>query len=283
MIVVTQNFDSLPPYLFAIFAVTMFATYVSQSSEWLGYAGIQAGITFLICYVGLAPTSDVYRPLWRFWGIVLGVLTTGFVFLFLWPEYASDKLIERLNRLTRTTLAFAREVAQGSTTEEGIANVEPRISAELLDVLNMADQARLEGRRGLHISAAGIETAITVVRIAYRFETIARGRSAELEALLPGSVRQKLNTVKEKFCTVFDHRVRRFELAHEFEPVSASGMASTVDLKPLIDEVVAVAGLENQCWSTDVRGMLVTQLESYHRLAILIGDLDAEISKLSGF
>jgi uncharacterized membrane protein YccC len=283
MIVVTQNFDSLPPYLFAIFAVTMFATYVSQGSEWLGYAGIQAGITFLICYVGLAPTSDVYRPLWRFWGIVLGVLTTGFVFLFLWPEYASDKLIERLNRLTRTTLAFARELAQGSTTEEGIANVEPRISAELLDVLNMADQARLEGRRGLHFSAAGIETAITVVRIAYRFETIARGRSAELEALLPGSVRQKLNTVKEKFCTVFDHRVRRFELAHEFEPVSASEMASTVDLKPLIDEVAAVAALESQCWSTDVRGMLVTQLESYHRLAILIGDLDAEISKLSGF
>ena len=92
MIIVSQNFDSLPPYLVAIFAVTMFATYVAQSSEWLGYAGIQAGITFLICYVGLAPASDIYRPLWRFWGIVLGVLTTGFVFLFLWPEYASDKV-----------------------------------------------------------------------------------------------------------------------------------------------------------------------------------------------
>ena len=70
-------------------------------------------------------------------------------------------------------------------------------------------------------------------------------------------------------------------LAHEFEPVSASEMASTVDLKPLIDEVAAVAALESQCWSTDVRGMLVTQLESYHRLAILIGDLDAEISNLA--
>jgi hypothetical protein len=147
----------------------------------------------------------------------------------------------------------------------------------------MADQARLEGQRGLHTSAAGIETAITIVRVAYRFETIARGRFAQLEALLPGSVRQKLSAVKEKFCTAFDQCVRRFELAHEFEPVSASEMASTVDLKPLIDEVAAVAALESQCWSTDVRGMLVTQLESYHRLAILIGGLDAVISKLSGF
>ena len=71
MLLVSQNFDSLPPYLVAIFAVTMFSTYVSQSSEWLGYAGIQTGMTFLICYVGLAPSSDIYRPLWRFWGIVL--------------------------------------------------------------------------------------------------------------------------------------------------------------------------------------------------------------------
>ena len=90
----------------------MFSTYVAQSSEWLGYAGIQTGITFLICYVGLAPSSDIYRPLWRFWGIVLGVLTTGFVFLFLWPEYASDKVIESLDKLIRTTLAFGKEVAE---------------------------------------------------------------------------------------------------------------------------------------------------------------------------
>jgi hypothetical protein len=71
----------------------------------------------------------------------------------------------------------------------------------------MADQARLEGQRGLHTSAAGIETAITIVRVAYRFETIARGRFAQLEALLPGSVRQKLSAVKETFCTAFDQRV----------------------------------------------------------------------------
>ena len=118
MLIVSQNFDSLPPYLVAIFAVTMVSTYVAQSSEWLGYAGIQTGITFLICYVGPAPSSDIYKPLWRFWGIVLGVLTTGFVFLFLWPEYASDKVIESLDKLMRTTLAFGKEVAEGRITEE---------------------------------------------------------------------------------------------------------------------------------------------------------------------
>jgi hypothetical protein len=65
----------------AIFAVAKFSTYVSESSEWLAYAGIRVGITFLICYAGLALASDVYKPLRRFWGFVLGVLTSGLVFL----------------------------------------------------------------------------------------------------------------------------------------------------------------------------------------------------------
>jgi hypothetical protein len=66
------------------------------------------------------------------------------------------KLIGRLNRLIRATLAFAREVAQGMTAEGRIATFEQRISADLLDVLNMADQARLEGRTGTANSVAGV-------------------------------------------------------------------------------------------------------------------------------
>ena len=64
------------------------------------------------------------EPLWRFWGIVLGVLTTGFVFLLLWPEYAADKVIESLEKLMRTTIAFGEEVAERQITAERIAVVE---------------------------------------------------------------------------------------------------------------------------------------------------------------
>src|SRR5262249_32754424 len=79
-----QNLDSLLPYLVAIFAVTFFSTYVAQSSDWLNYAGPNRHhVSDLLCRSGA-----IFRhlpALWRFWGIVLGVLTTGFVFLFLWP------------------------------------------------------------------------------------------------------------------------------------------------------------------------------------------------------
>ena len=286
MIIVSQNFDSLPPYVVIIFAVTMFATYVSQSSEWLAYAGIQVGITFLICYVGLAPASDVYKPLWRFWGIVLGVLTAGFVFLLLWPEYASDKLIEHLGKLMQTTLKFAKEVTDGSVTDGRIAAAEQRVSEEVLGVLSMADQARFEGSRGMANSAAGLEAASTVIRIAYRFEIIARGRLSGAGALMPDNVSQNMAAIEEAIRAALNFAAGNLappRLSEQIEPLSEAPLESAIDLKALIDERAAAAMLESGGWTPGLQSFFVKQLESYYRLAVLLGDLDVQIAKLAGF
>ena len=271
MLIVSQNFDSLPPYLVAIFAVTMFATYVAQSSEWLGYAGIQAGITFLICYVGLSPASDIYRPLWRFWGIVLGVLTTGFVFLFLWPEYASDKVIESLANLIRTTLAFGKEVAEKNITEGRVAAVERRLSANLFEVLNLADQARLEGRRGSANSAAAIEAAATVIRIAYRYRIVAHARLAGAENALSQEFQQRCIAMEREFCAVLESQVEKCDsISSAEEPATSTPRPSTVDSQLRINE------------RTVIHSDLAAQLESYRRLPILLASLDTALSKIEG-
>lgn len=284
MIIVSQNFDSLPAYLAAIFAVTIFSTYVAQSSEWLGYAGIQAGITFLICYVGLGPSSNVYAPLWRFWGIVLGVLTTGFVFLLLWQEFASDKLIEALRKLMRTTLAFGKETAEGKITEERIVAIERRLSADLVEVLAMADQARLEGRRGTTNSAAGIDAAATLIRIAYRFEIIARGRLSGSEAILPKTLLERRAAVEEACCSALAYQLENFGLTESFEqpaPSSAAPPPPPADLKSTIEELAAGGTLESAHWPPGARSVFVAQLEAYRRLPILLASLDVELSKIA--
>jgi uncharacterized membrane protein YccC len=275
---VSQNFDSLPPYLVAIFAVAMFSTYVSQSSEWLGYAGIQAGITFLICYVGLGPTSDVYKPLWRFWGIVLGVLTTGFVFLLLWPEYASDKVIESLEKLMRTTITFGEEVAQRQITAERITAVERQVSANLLEVLNMADQARLEGPRGATNSAAAIEAASSIVRIAYRFEIIARGRIAKSPVLQYEQLLEHQAIFEQACCAALEIQLAKLERSDSPEYLAQSSADPTVDLAAMSDDLASIQ-------STHLPGeeqiLLATQFESYRRLPILLMNLDTSLSRIS--
>ncbi len=286
MLIVSQNFDSLPAYLAAIFAVTIFSTYVAQSSEWLGYAGIQTGITFMICYVGLAPSSDIYKPLWRFWGIVLGVLTAGFVFLFFLPEYASDKLIESLERLTRTALAFGKEVAQGPVAQERIAATERRFSTNLFQVLNMADQARLEGWRGAINSAAGIAAAAIITRIAYRFEIIDRGRLAESEAIVPEGMRKRSTALEEGFCAVLESLLGKFgPIGTSEQPVSSASTgarpAPISGLKTSIEELTADAIVEARTWPPEARDGFFAQVECYRRLVTLISNLDTELSKIT--
>jgi uncharacterized membrane protein YccC len=273
MLLVSQNFDSLPPYLVAIFAVTFFSTYVAQSSDWLNYAGIQTGITFLICYVGLGPSSDIYRPLWRFWGIVLGVLTTGFVFLFLWPEYASDKLIDSLSKLIRSTAAFAREVGEGTVTEEQTDALEGRLSTNLLEALNLADQAKLEGRRGLVNSTNGVDAAATLIRIAYRFQVIARARVSGAEATLPRDVLAHRFAQEREYCLALESKIDMLESVRSQDRSSAPLPQSMIEFTHMSDDLATRVLSEN--------GDLAAQLESYRRLPVLLEHLGAALSKIA--
>jgi hypothetical protein len=264
--------------------VTMLSTYVAQSSEWLGYAGIQTGLTFLICYVGLAPASDIYRPLWRFWGIVLGVLTTGFVFLFLWPEYASDKVIESLAKLMRTALAFGKAVAEEKITEGRIAAVERRSSANLFEVLNLADQARLEGRRGSANSAAAIEAAAIVIRIAYRFKIIARVRLSGSEAALPQDAQEHCAALEQEYCAALESQLGKCESIGAPDESAASSTASrqpVVSTTRTIHELTTGAMSEGADWSAHAHSDLAAQLESYRRLPILLASLDTALSRIA--
>jgi uncharacterized membrane protein YccC len=281
MLLVSQNFDSLAPYLVAIFAVTMFSSYISQSSEWLGYAGIQTGMTFLICYVGLAPSSDIYRPLWRFWGIVLGVLTTGFIYLFLWPEYASDKMMASLIELTGNTLGFAREVAEHRITEGRITAVQRRLSLNLLQLLNMADQARLEGHRGSANSAAAVEAADILIRIAYRFQTIARQRLLGSELILPQNIREGYAMQEQKYCFELELELQKLKSAGPSRPSAPIAPAS-----PRTEPMPRDLGVTSEpATGTDLfeyfHTNLVPQIESYRRLPVLLRRLDTALSKIA--
>jgi uncharacterized membrane protein YccC len=278
MLVVSQNFDSLPPYLAAIFAITMFSTYVSQSSEWLSYAGIQTGITFLICYVGLAPSTDIYRPLWRFWGIVLGLLTTGFVYLFLWPEYAGQKVIESLIKLTKSTLDFAKDVSEERINDGRITAVEYRLSENLLELLNLAEQAKLEGRRS-SASSAAVEAAGLLIRIAYRFAAIARQRLTGWEVALPQNVREHCATLERDYCSALECGLQKLNLTGSSQQsTSTPATLRRIDLTPIHQGLVNEL-LDNRDLSS--YSNLALQIESYHRISALLPRLDTALSEIT--
>lgn len=73
---------------------------------------------------------------------------------------------------------------------------------------------RLESTVDADLCRCAMQAATTIIRITYRFETIARGRISEA----PISPLQRLAAVEEAFSVAFDRSLGKFEWGRPFEP-----------------------------------------------------------------
>ena len=175
IIIVTPNFETLPAYLLAVFIVFYISAYCSLSSGRVAYAGKQIGTTFALVFAGLSPALDDYEPLWRIWGILLGTFVVAIVTFILWPEYAGDSLLPRLRKVIRDTLALAPG-GSAANSEDEIQQANSATMRTLAEILEVADDAQLEGRTSMVNHNAIVEAAGTLRRIANRLASIATGR-----------------------------------------------------------------------------------------------------------
>ena len=117
IIIVSPNFESLPTYMLAAFAVFFPFAYASLGNARMSYAGKQMGVIFSLVFVGLSPSVNIYEPLWRIWGVLLGDFVVATVFFTLWPEYAGNSLLPRLKKVIANSLALAPG-GSASTSED---------------------------------------------------------------------------------------------------------------------------------------------------------------------
>ena len=126
IITVSPNFETLPSYMLAAFAVFYSFAYFSLGNGRTSYAGKQMGVIFSLVFIGLSPSVDIYEPLWRIWGVLLADFVVAMVFFTLWPEYAGDSLLPRLQkshcqyaRASAGRLSFEQ---RGSNPEDELGN-----------------------------------------------------------------------------------------------------------------------------------------------------------------
>src|SRR5262249_28088824 len=117
----------------------------------------------------------IYEPLWRIWGVLLGDFVVAIVFFVLWPEYAGDSLVPRLQTVIGETLALTPD-GSASLTENQILKTNSETMRLLAEILQIADDARLEGRTSAVDHEAIVEVAGTFRRIANTLSSIATGR-----------------------------------------------------------------------------------------------------------
>jgi uncharacterized membrane protein YccC len=288
IIIVTPNFETLPAYLMALFAVFFISSYAALSSGRISYAGKQIGTTFALAFAGLSPAFDVYAPLWRIWGVLLGTLIAGIVFLLLWPEYAGDSLLPRLRKVIRDTLALAPG-GPAANTEDEIQQANSATMRTLAEILEVADDAQLEGRTSTVNHNAIVEAAGTLRRIANRLASIATGRIAtpvpQLDAATESAREAMIGAIRRQLQSWLDF----FSGADSLNAPAAQALArahASNEMKTLLEQFGS--RIEEQefarvaSWTLEQRRAILAELQSMRRLEYLLSQLNRWLAQIPG-
>jgi uncharacterized membrane protein YccC len=288
IIIVSPNFETLPAYLLALFIVFFVSGYSSLTSGRVAYAGKQIGTTFALVFAGLSPSLDIYGPLWRIWAILVGTVVVAIVTLIMWPEYAGDSLVPRLRKVIHDTLALAPGGA-ASNTENEIQQANSETMKVLAEMLQIADDAQIEGRTATVDHNAIVEAAGTLRRIANRLASIATGR-----ILVPiSSLDAATESAREAFFIAICRHLRSwldFFSSDQCHSAPAAG-ALLLTLSPSqLAEPLRHFGsrLEERefariaSWTFEQRRTILSELQSMRRLDCLVFELNRWFAKIPG-
>jgi uncharacterized membrane protein YccC len=285
MSVVSPNFESLGSYLLAFFVVLFVAAYVGLSSGRLAYAGQQAGVSFVVAYAALSPNADFYTPLWRVWGIFLGLIIVTLVFLLVAPEYAGKALAPRIGRILRAALELLRPAA--GLTDQRVQELDMDVTLHLTQLLGIAEEAQVEGQRSGVNPDRVIEAAGTLRRIVHRLSGIASARLAVSQPPLPA----ELQAARDALETGLRHHLQSWLDVVEQEPGSDPGRIAdvaahftpddlTAPLRELRQHVSDSRSGELASWPIAARSALLAEIESYRRVIVLLTELNQQFAEI---
>ena len=266
IIVVSPNFESLASYLLAFFVVLFLAAYVGLSSGRLAYAGQQAGVSFVVGYYTLSPSADFYTPLWRVWEHLpwtchrdVGVLAPR-------ARVRGKALAPRVVRILHVALELLGRAA--SLTEQRVQELDMQVTFHLSDVLAIADEARVEGRRSGVNPDRVIEAAGTLRRIVGRLSVIAIGRLSMPQLAVPAEMQTArialetgLRDHLQSWLGVVEQEPgldprRIAEVAERFTP---NGLALLLER---LDQRLSASADELGAWPVEARSILLAEIES---------------------
>jgi Fusaric acid resistance protein family len=288
IIVVSPNFETLPSYMVADAIVFFVSGYASLTSGKVSYAGKQIGTTFTLIFSGLSPSIDIYGPLWRIWSILLGTFVVAIATLIMWPEYAGDSLLPRLRRVINDALALTPG-GRAEKDEGELVRVNSDAMRVLAEMLQVADDAQLEGRSSTVDHTAIVEATGTLRRIMNRLSYIAAGRIAcpppAIDPAIESNRTALLTLVRDELQKWLNFYSGEEKLGSRAARAAASAYVADEMRRPLSQirawlEEGNYSNIEH--WKLEQRRAILAELQSMQRLEVLIGDLNRWLALIPG-
>jgi uncharacterized membrane protein YccC len=112
------HMDTIASLIVVVACASAIAGWAATGTELISYAGLQIAFAFFYSvFQGYAPDTDLDNVRNRVVGILFGLIVTGLVFRYIWPERTIDRLRSAL-RLTLRQLAKLVEIPRPQTSIE---------------------------------------------------------------------------------------------------------------------------------------------------------------------
>jgi len=272
--------------MLAAFAVFYPFAYSSLGNARMSFAGKQMGIIFSLAFVGLIPSVNIYEPLWRIWGVLLGDFVVAVVFFTLWPEYAGDSLLPRLRRVLANMLALAPG-GSASSSEDQILKTNSETMHVLTEFLEIADDAQMEGRTCAVYHDGIVEAAGTFRRIANRLSSIATARvltqMPQLDPVTESARERVFNAIRGQLVSWLDF----YSGAESHSASAARAVAEKHSADELAEPLNEFSShLEEggfarlASWPLEPRRTMIAELQSMRRLEFLFSELNRYLADI---
>jgi hypothetical protein len=209
------------------------------------------------------------------------------VFFISWPVYAGDSLLPRLRKAIRDTLALIPAGAARGAAELALINDE--MTQVLSEILQVADDARMEGRRSLIDHEAVVQAAGTIRRIAHRLSSISIWRLTnpppELDKISQAAELAVFSAIRDRLAswlTFFDSALsldrraaRAISNQHRREDIAVpiGEFVSRIEA----DDFAAMAD-----WSPEQRRLMLAEIQSLDRLEFLLDEVETHLAAIPG-
>jgi len=133
------HMETIASLVVVIACASAIAGWVATGSEMISYAGLQIAFAFFYSvFQGYAPDTDLDNVRNRVVGILFGLIVTGLVFLYIWPERTIDRFRDALRQALRQLSRLL------TTHEQKTPALIGQISTDLSQARRQAELASFE-------------------------------------------------------------------------------------------------------------------------------------------
>ena len=133
------HMDTIASLVVVVAGASAIAGWVAAGSEMISYAGLQIAFAFFYSlFQGYAPDTDLDNVRDRVVGILFGLIVTGLVFRYIWPERTIDRFRDALRAALRQLARFL-EIPRPDVS---IGKTEAKADALISETSTSFEQAR---------------------------------------------------------------------------------------------------------------------------------------------